>query len=285
VVDDPTGRPGWLGFARVRARAVRLFGFVWYGLTLRAGRTRNSPIGNGQANPAGVFYCVITDGPRIYAVLPEFSTGGGTHATFVQFTDGRPHLALFQGYRILTFDGMPEDANVILIANGSGIAPYVSMLSTDLTFLRQRSVVLVHGVRHSYDLGYRSVFTSMQRLRTNFTYLPIVSRPHEEPVPWKGATGRVQELWPKRRDRTRVGLSTESGEHPYIFVRQSRDDRSDDRDVSSGEIPGAHPEEARADPFREVLGSEGRGSPACAIRRISHSRCHCGRVTMTKPLS
>jgi len=217
VVDDPTGRPGWLGFARVRARAVRLFGFVWYGLTLRAGRTRNSPIGNGQANPAGVFYCVITDGPRIYAVLPEFSTGGGTHATFVQFTDGRPHLALFQGYRILTFDSVPEDANVILVANGSGIAPYVSMLSTHLTFLRQRSVVLIHGVRHSCDLGHRSVFTSMQRLRTNFTYLPIVSRPHEEPVPWKGATGRVQELWQSDAIGHALGCRP-SPENTHIFL-------------------------------------------------------------------
>lgn len=94
-----------------------------------------------------------------------------------------------------TFERVPESANVVLIANGSGLAPYVSMLTTHLSFLRQARVALVHGVRHSCDLGYRSVFMSTQRLRTNFTYLPIVSRPHEEPVPWKGAVGHVQDLW------------------------------------------------------------------------------------------
>ena len=84
---------------------------------------------------------------------------------------------------------------MVLIANGSGLAPYLSMLTTHLSFLRQRNVALVHGVRHSCDLGYRSVLMAMQRLRANFTYLPIISRPQEEPVPWKGATGHVQDLW------------------------------------------------------------------------------------------
>lgn len=93
------------------------------------------------------------------------------------------------------FDRVPEDANVVLIATGSGLAPYVSMLTTHLSFLRQRRVALVHGVRHSCDLGYRSVFMSMQRLRNNFTYFPVISRPHEEHVPWRGATGHVQDLW------------------------------------------------------------------------------------------
>jgi ferredoxin--NADP+ reductase len=94
-----------------------------------------------------------------------------------------------------TFEGVPEGANVVLFANGSGLAPYMSMLTTHLSFLRQRRVVLIHGVRHSCDLGYRSVLMSMQRLRTNFIYIPVVSRPREEPVPWKGATGHVQDLW------------------------------------------------------------------------------------------
>jgi ferredoxin--NADP+ reductase len=94
-----------------------------------------------------------------------------------------------------TFQCVPEDANVVLIANGSGLAPYLSMLTAHLSFLRQRNVALVHGVRHSCDLGYRSVLMAMQRLRANFTYLPIISRPQEEPVPWKGVTGHVQDLW------------------------------------------------------------------------------------------
>ena len=38
----------------------------------------------------------------------------------------------------------------------------------------------------------------MQRLCENFDYIPIVSRPDEEALPWTGQAGYVQELW--RRD-------------------------------------------------------------------------------------
>jgi ferredoxin--NADP+ reductase len=93
------------------------------------------------------------------------------------------------------FEHVPQDADVVLIANGSGLAPYLSMLTTHLELVGQRRVALVHGVRHSWDLGYRSVFLAMQHLRKNFTYVPFVSRPQQEPVPWKGAVGHVQEAF------------------------------------------------------------------------------------------
>jgi ferredoxin--NADP+ reductase len=94
-----------------------------------------------------------------------------------------------------TLDRVPEDANIVLIANGTGVAPYVSMLTTHLKLLTGRRVALVHGVRHSRDLGHRSTFMAMQNLCPNFTYVPVISRPREEPVPWRGAVGHVQDVW------------------------------------------------------------------------------------------
>ena len=96
-----------------------------------------------------------------------------------------------------TFDDsrVPKGANVVLVATSSGLAPFVSMLSTYLRFPAQRRVAIIHGVRHSWDLGYRSILMAMEHLRTNLTYLPVISRPNEEPVPWKGATGHVQDVW------------------------------------------------------------------------------------------
>jgi len=52
-----------------------------------------------------------------------------------------------------TFDGVPEDANVVLIANGSGLAPYESMLTTHLSFLRQRRVLDRARQHHRADHG------------------------------------------------------------------------------------------------------------------------------------
>lgn len=97
----------------------------------------------------------------------------------------------------LTFDEsrVPGGVHVVLVSTSSGIAPFLSMLSTHLRFPSERKVALIHGVRHSWDLGYRSVLMAMEHLRTNFTYIPVISLPEEEPVPWKGATGLVQEAW------------------------------------------------------------------------------------------
>lgn len=88
-----------------------------------------------------------------------------------------------------------KGADLVLITTGSGLAPFISMLKTHLRFPPQRRIAIIHGVRHSWDLGYRSILMAMENLRTNLIYLPVVSRPEEEPVPWKGATGHVQDVW------------------------------------------------------------------------------------------
>lgn len=94
-----------------------------------------------------------------------------------------------------TFQDVPDNDNIVLIANGTGLAPFMSMLGSHLELATGRKVALIHGVRNSRDLGYRSILMAMQHLRSAFTYLPVVSRPGQEPVPWKGATGHVQDIW------------------------------------------------------------------------------------------
>ncbi len=99
---------------------------------------------------------------------------------------------------LFTFDQIPADAAIVMIATGTGLAPYVSMLRTDLERHRERKIAVLHGARHSWDLGYRAELVTMQRLSPNLTYLTTVSRPEEEPVRWGGETGYVQELWRRR---------------------------------------------------------------------------------------
>jgi ferredoxin--NADP+ reductase len=96
---------------------------------------------------------------------------------------------------LFTFDQVPPDKSVVMMATGTGLAPYMSMLSTHLLCGGLRRVAVLHGARHSWDLGYRSELMTLQRLCGNFTYLPIISRPADEPTPWVDSTGYVQELW------------------------------------------------------------------------------------------
>jgi ferredoxin--NADP+ reductase len=96
---------------------------------------------------------------------------------------------------LFTLREVPREAHVALVATGTGLAPYVSMLRTELACGGARRFAVLHGARHSWDLGYSAELFTMQRLCSNFTYLPTVSRAREEPVAWGGAKGYVQHLW------------------------------------------------------------------------------------------
>jgi ferredoxin/flavodoxin---NADP+ reductase len=106
--------------------------------------------------------------------------------------------ALYLGPKMtghFTLDRVPPNQNLVLIATGTGLAPYMSLLRTHLVELRQSRVMVIHGARHSWDLGYRSELVTMQRLSPQFTYVPIISSPEEEPIPWGGRTGFIQDYW------------------------------------------------------------------------------------------
>lgn len=97
---------------------------------------------------------------------------------------------------LFTINDIPEESNVVLIATGTGLAPYMSMLRSSLQDSRpDRKIAVVHGARHSWDLGYRSELSTMQRLCPNFSYSYVISRPKEEPYEWRGPSGYVQDFW------------------------------------------------------------------------------------------
>jgi ferredoxin--NADP+ reductase len=92
---------------------------------------------------------------------------------------------------VFTLDRVPPGKAVVLIATGTGLAPYLSMLRTMLVNETQRRFVVLHGARFGWDLGYRGELESLARLRSNFTYIPSITRPDEDPH-FHGRTGRVQ---------------------------------------------------------------------------------------------
>jgi ferredoxin--NADP+ reductase len=118
---------------------------------------------------------------------------------------------------MFTFDQVPADKNVVMIATGTGLAPYMSMLSTHLMCGGPRRIAVLHGARHSWDLGYRSELMTLQHLCNNFTYLPTISRTEDEPIPWVDAAGYVQDLW-KGGVVERVWGFTPTPENTHVFL-------------------------------------------------------------------
>lgn len=108
----------------------------------------------------------------------------------------RPGGRLFLGPKatgVFTLDRVPPGKAVILIATGTGLAPYISMLRTMLINDTQRRYVVLHGARYSWDLGYRAELESLARLRPNFIYLPSITGAKEDKL-FQGHIGRIQTL-------------------------------------------------------------------------------------------
>jgi len=111
----------------------------------------------------------------------------------------------------------PPDSDIVMIATGTGLAPYMSMLRTELAASRGRRFAVVLGARHSWDLGYHAELVTMEQLSPHFTYLPIISRPAEEPVPWTGRAGYVLDVW-RSRELDRIWNGAPDPESTRIFL-------------------------------------------------------------------
>ena len=51
----------------------------------------------------------------------------------------------------LVLSEVPAAEDLWLVATGTGIAPFLSILRTETPWRRYRRVILVHGVRHAID--------------------------------------------------------------------------------------------------------------------------------------
>lgn len=117
-----------------------------------------------------------------------------------------------------TLDESPADANLVFVATGTGLAPYMSMLRSHFRTGFDRRVAVLHGVRHSWDLGYADELLLLERLfPQHFCYLPVVSRPKEEPMPWKGPAGHVQAAFESGLIEKRWGFAPNAG-HTHVYL-------------------------------------------------------------------
>jgi len=94
-----------------------------------------------------------------------------------------------------TLDRVPDGQHLVLIATGTGLAPYISMLHSRLLHDRVGKAAVLQGARHSWDLGYRNDLALVERDYADFTYIPSITRPSAEETPWHGEVGRMQEIW------------------------------------------------------------------------------------------
>jgi ferredoxin--NADP+ reductase len=77
----------------------------------------------------------------------------------------------------LVLSEVPDAAELWLVASGTGLAPFLSILRTETPWRRFGRVLLVHAARHAEELVYRDMIEGLQRERgAQFGYIPFVSR-------------------------------------------------------------------------------------------------------------
>jgi ferredoxin-NADP reductase len=76
----------------------------------------------------------------------------------------------------------------ILVATGTGVTPFRSMLQERLPKEPERQFTLVFGARHEHGLLYRGEFEELAAKYENFRFVPTLTRPGGG---WTGLSGRV----------------------------------------------------------------------------------------------
>ena len=126
------------------------------------------------------------------AILPQ----GALTARLANLREGDRLFAAPKVIGTFTLKDVPAEKNLIFVATGTGIAPFVSMLRHQPTWNAGRSITLLHGVRFARDLAYREELQRAERERAGFRYLAFVSR--EEP-PTGGRRGYVQSAFASKQ--------------------------------------------------------------------------------------
>jgi ferredoxin--NADP+ reductase len=99
-------------------------------------------------------------------------------------------------------DGTQERRRLLLVAGGTGVAPFISYALELAHGGAPRELIVLHGASYVQELAYAAVLQPLEE-RTRLApagayrlrYVPSVSRPHEEQNRgWKGETGRVETL-------------------------------------------------------------------------------------------
>ena len=94
-----------------------------------------------------------------------------------------------------------DGRSCLLVASGTGLAPFMSMIETLIDEGATRDLHLLHGVSYDHDLAWRDRLTEIAASGAlPLDYVASVSRPRECPD-WHGLTGRVENVIAAEMDR------------------------------------------------------------------------------------
>jgi len=88
-------------------------------------------------------------------------------------------------------DETPDGSDIVMVATGTGIAPYISFLRSHIIERPESKMVVIQGAAHRWDLGYYSELTFLEKTFANFFYVPTLTDPDDR---WDGYQLSIEDL-------------------------------------------------------------------------------------------
>jgi len=103
----------------------------------------------------------------------------------------------------LVLDEVPQSRDLWMIATGTGVGPFLSILATEQVWQSYKNIILVYGARYEQDLAYVPLIeTWSKKYASQFHFVPIVSREHKD----DRLHGRIPRLLKTLSIQEKVGL-------------------------------------------------------------------------------
>jgi len=103
----------------------------------------------------------------------------------------------------LVLDEVPKSRDLWLMATGTGVGPFLSILATEQAWQNYENIILVYGARYEHDLAYTQLIESWSsKYADKFHFVPIVSRENKADI----LHGRIPTLLKTLSIQQQVGL-------------------------------------------------------------------------------
>jgi len=104
---------------------------------------------------------------------------------------------------VFTLAETPENQDIVMIATGTGMAPYISFLRSYLISRPESKMAVIQGAAKQWDLGYYSELSFLENTFTNLFYFPTLT---DADKTWNGHQFWIEQLLEKNVLKDDAGI-------------------------------------------------------------------------------
>ena len=136
-------------------------------------------------------YSFVNSPEERFLEIYSVSVPNGPLSTSLQKLNKGDSIKVYRNANgFLVLNEVPIVENIWMLATGTGIGPYLSILKTQNSWERFDRVVLVHAVRYKKELTYQDTIKELKKkYGERFIYITFVSREESE----NSLSGRIPE--------------------------------------------------------------------------------------------